>query len=64
LTVGTRLGFLVAPAVIGAGAAAWGLPTALGVIVGVAGVASMMAVRLALGTSGPVDDSLPGTGVS
>lgn len=63
LTVGTRLGFLVAPAVIGAGAAAWGLPTALGVIVGVAGVASMMAVRLALGTSGPVDDSLPDTGV-
>ncbi len=64
LTVGTRLGFMVAPALIGVGATAWGLPTALAVIVGVAAVSSMIAIRLTIGAPESFDDSLPGTGVS
>lgn len=64
LTVGTRLGFMVAPALIGVGASAWGLPTALAVIVGVAALASMIAIRLTIGTTESSDDSIPGAGVS
>jgi hypothetical protein len=64
LTVGTRLGFMVSPALIGVAATAWGLPTALAVVVGVAAVASMLVIRLTLGSGGSVRDSLPETGVS
>ncbi|HEY4607499.1 MAG TPA: hypothetical protein VIH55_07595 [Acidimicrobiia bacterium] len=64
LTVGTRLGFMVAPASIGVAATAWSLPTALAVVVGIAGVASVTAVRLTLGSPGGRLDSLPGPGTS
>ena len=64
LTVGTRLGFMVAPALIGVAATAWTLPVALGVIVTLAAVATLVAVRLTIGRPIPVGDSLPGDGVS
>ncbi|HSO48911.1 MAG TPA: hypothetical protein VLS86_00070 [Acidimicrobiia bacterium] len=64
LTVGTRLGVMVSPALIGVAATAWGLPTALAVVVGVAAVASMLVIRLTLGSGGSVRDSLQETGVS
>jgi predicted MFS family arabinose efflux permease len=64
LTVGTRLGFMVAPALIGVAATAWSLPVALGVIVTLAAAASLLAVRLTLGPPIPAGDSLPGRGVS
>lgn len=64
LTVGTRLGFMVAPALIGVAATAWTLPVALGVIVTLAAVATLLAVRLTIGRPIPVGDSLPGDGVS
>jgi MFS family permease len=64
LTVGTRLGFMVAPALIGIGATAWGLPEALAIIVGIAAVSSMIAIRLTIGAPKPLGDSLPGSGVS
>jgi hypothetical protein len=64
LTVGTRLGFMVAPALIGVAAAAWSLPVALAVIVTFAALASLLAVRLTIGRPIPVTDSLPGHGVS
>lgn len=59
LTVGTRLGFMVAPALIGLAATSWDLPVAVGVIVGLAAVSSTIAIRLTLGAPGPVRDSLP-----
>jgi hypothetical protein len=64
LTVGTRLGFMVSPALIGVAATAWGLPTAVAVIVSTAAVASMLAIRLTLGTAEPPRDSIPGPGTS
>jgi predicted MFS family arabinose efflux permease len=64
LTVGTRLGFMVAPALIGVAATAWTLPVALGVIVTLAAVATLLAIRLTIGRPVPVGDSLPGDGVS
>ena len=64
LTVGTRLGFMVAPALIGVAATAWTLPIALSVIVPVAAVASILAIRLTIGRPVPVGDSLPEQGVS
>ena len=64
LTVGTRLGFMIAPALIGVAATAWTLPVALGVIVTLAAVATLLAVRLTIGRPIPVGDSLPGDGVS
>ena len=64
LTVGTRLGFMVSPALIGVVATAWGLPTAIAVIVSGAAVASMLAIRLTLGTAEPTRDSIPGPGTS
>jgi Na+/melibiose symporter-like transporter len=59
LTVGTRLGFMVAPALIGVAAIAWGLPTALAVIVGAAALATTLSIRLALGTAAHPLDSIP-----
>ncbi|MGH8944506.1 MAG: MFS transporter [Acidimicrobiia bacterium] len=64
LTVGTRLGFMVAPALIGVAATTWTLPVALGVIVTLAAVATLLAIRLTIGRPIPVGDSLPGDGVS
>jgi hypothetical protein len=55
---------MVSPALIGVAATAWSLPTALAVVVGVAAVASMLVIRLTLGSGGSVRDSLPETGVS
>lgn len=59
LTVGTRFGFMVAPALVGAAATAWSLPTAIAVVVGVAVFASAFTIRLTLGIPQPIDDSLP-----
>ena len=64
LTVGTRLGFMVAPALIGVAATAWTLPVALGVIVTLAAIATLLAIRLTIGRPVPVGDSLPGQGLS
>jgi MFS family permease len=64
LTVGTRLGFMAAPALIGVAATAWSLPVALAVVVTLAALASLLAVRLTIGSPIPVGDSLPGHGVS
>jgi predicted MFS family arabinose efflux permease len=63
LTVGNRLGFMVAPALIGVAATAWSLPVAMAVIVSLAAAASLLAVRLTL-TDTRANDSLPGQGVS
>jgi MFS family permease len=60
LTVGTRLGFIAAPALIGLTATAWSLPVALAVVVGLAGAASMVAVALTMSARG--EDSIPGPG--
>jgi predicted MFS family arabinose efflux permease len=64
LTVGTRLGFMAAPALVGVAATAWSLPTALAVVVGIAGLASLLAVGLTIGTGESNEDSLPGRSVS
>jgi predicted MFS family arabinose efflux permease len=50
LTVGTRLGFMVAPALIGVAAAAWSLPLAIGVVVCLAAIACLLTVRLTIAT--------------
>lgn len=59
LTVGTRFGFMVAPALVGAAATKWSLGTAFAVVVGVAVIASALTIRLTLGIPQPIDDSLP-----
>lgn len=64
LTVGTRLGFMAAPAVIGVAATAWSLPSALAVVVSLAAIASLLAVRLTTSGRAPAGDSLPDRGVS
>jgi predicted MFS family arabinose efflux permease len=64
LTVGTRLGFMAAPALVGVAATAWSLPTALALVVGIAGVASLLAVGLTIATGESNEDSLPGRSVS
>lgn len=64
LTVGTRVGFMAAPALIGVAATAWSLPAALGVVVGLAAIASLLAIRLTIATRQAIDDSLPDPGVS
>ncbi len=58
LTVGTRLGFMIAPAIIGSAAQAWGLSTALAFVITVAGVATSIAIGLTLGVAS-TGDSLP-----
>lgn len=64
LTVGTRLGFMAAPALIGVAATAWSLPAALAVVVGFAGAASILAVGLTITIRDPSEDSIPGRGTS
>ncbi|MGA8040816.1 MAG: hypothetical protein WCA93_11980 [Acidimicrobiia bacterium] len=48
LTVGTRLGLMLAPAAVGLGASRWGLPTALMVVVVASAVVSVTALRMTL----------------
>lgn len=64
LTVGTRLGFMAAPALIGVAATAWSLPIAIAVVVSLAAAASLVAVRLTLAPQVAAGDSLPGGGNS
>jgi len=64
LTVGTRLGFMAAPALVGVSATARSLPAALAVVVGLAGAASMLAVGLTIATRQPGKDSLPDRSIS
>ncbi len=64
LTVGTRLGFMVAPALIGVAATAWSLPTALAVVVSLAAAASLLSIRLTIAGPVPAGDSLPDQGIS
>ncbi|HSK07118.1 MAG TPA: MFS transporter [Acidimicrobiia bacterium] len=64
LTVGTRLGFMAAPALVGVAATAWSLPAALAVVVGLAGAASLLAVGLTITIRDPSEDSIPGGGTS
>ena len=54
LTVGTRLGFMAAPALIGVAATTWSLPVAIGVVVSLAAAASLLAVRLTIVTPAKV----------
>lgn len=61
LTVGTRLGFMAAPALIGLVADGIGLPSALAWVVSVAAASTVLAMRLTLATPKQVADSLPGT---
>ncbi len=64
LTVGTRLGFMTAPALIGFVAARSSLPAALGVVVGLAAAASLVTIRMTLSGGEQIRDSLPSQGVS
>jgi len=64
LTVGTRLGFMAAPALVGVAATAWSLPTALAVVVGIAGAASLLVVGLTIASGESNEDSLPDRSVS
>jgi predicted MFS family arabinose efflux permease len=64
LTVGTRLGFMAAPALIGVAATAWSLPIAIAVLVSLAAAASLMAVRLTVASPITAGDSLRGKGTS
>jgi predicted MFS family arabinose efflux permease len=50
LTVGTRLGFMVSPALIGVTAATWSLPVAMAVVVSLASVACLLTVHLTIAT--------------
>jgi hypothetical protein len=64
LTVGTRLGFMTAPALIGFVAARSSLSVALGVVVGLAAAASLVTIRMTLSGGDQMRDSLPSRGVS
>jgi predicted MFS family arabinose efflux permease len=64
LTVGTRLGFMAAPALIGFVASASSLPTALALVVGLAAAASLVTVRITVAGGNQVRDSLPRPGIS
>jgi predicted MFS family arabinose efflux permease len=48
LTVGTRLGFMAAPALIGVAATTWSLPIAIAVVVSLAATAALLAVHLTI----------------
>jgi predicted MFS family arabinose efflux permease len=61
LTVGTRLGFMMAPVIIGSLADRIGLPAALAWVVTLAAAASLVALRVTLAAPSPRADSLPGT---
>jgi predicted MFS family arabinose efflux permease len=64
LTVGTRLGFMMAPALIGLVAASSNLSTAIALIVGLAAVASLVTIRMTVASGDQVRDSLPRQGIS
>ena len=64
LTVGTRLGFMAAPALIGLVAASSSLPVAVATVVGLAAVASLVTIRMTLTGETQIRDSLPSQGVS
>jgi predicted MFS family arabinose efflux permease len=64
LTVGTRLGFMAAPALIGLVASASSLPTALAVVVGSAAAASLVTIRITITGGNRARDSIPGQGIS
>jgi predicted MFS family arabinose efflux permease len=64
LTVGTRLGFMAAPALIGLVAASSNLQTALALVVSLAAAASLLTIRLTLSGGDRIRDSLPSQGVS
>jgi predicted MFS family arabinose efflux permease len=64
LTVGTRLGFMAAPALIGLVAASSNLAAALALVVGVAAAASLVTIRMTLTERDQIRDSLPSQGVS
>ncbi|HLE94801.1 MAG TPA: MFS transporter [Acidimicrobiia bacterium] len=64
LTVGTRLGFMAAPALLGPVAAASSLSVALTLVVGLAAAAALVTIRLTVAGGGRVRDSLPSQGSS
>src|SRR3989337_2480973 len=59
LTVGTRLGFMAAPALLGLAATASNLSAALTLVVGLAAAAALVTIRLTVAGGGRVRDSLP-----
>jgi predicted MFS family arabinose efflux permease len=59
LTVGTRLGLMVAPAAVGLGASRWGLSTSLVVVVVAASLLSFVALRMTLSLDRDSSDSIP-----
>jgi len=64
LTVGTRLGFMAAPALVGLVASASSLSTALTLVVGLTAAASLVTVRITVAGGDQIRDSLPERGVS
>lgn len=64
LTVGTRLGFMAAPALIGLVASKSSLSTALAVVVGLAAAASLVTIRMTVAGGDQVRDSQPRQGIS
>lgn len=64
LTVGTRLGFMAAPALLGLVATASNLSAALTLVVGLAAAAALVTIRLTVAGGGRVRDSLPSQGSS
>ena len=64
LTVGTRLGFMAAPALIGLVASASSLSTALALVVGLAAAASLVTVRIMVAGGNQGRDSHPRQGIS
>jgi len=64
LTVGTRLGFMAAPALIGLAASAANLSAALALVVGLAAAASLVTIRITVAGGDGIRDSLPRQGIS
>lgn len=64
LTVGTRLGFMAAPALIGLVASASSLSTALALVVGLAAAASLVTVQIMVAGGNQGRDSHPRQGIS
>lgn len=64
LTVGTRLGFMTAPALIGLVASAASLSTALALVVGLAAAASLVTIQMTVAGGDRIRDSLPRQGIS
>ncbi|MDP9494683.1 MAG: MFS transporter [Actinomycetota bacterium] len=64
LTVGTRLGFMAAPALMGLVASAVNLSAALAWVIGLAAAASLVTIRITVAGGDGTRDSFPSQGIS